>query len=159
MPCISSTVYKFSCPMESTCTSLYVCFLSLPLPPSLPPPSPPPPPSLPPLPPSPPLSLPLSLSLSPQPCPTTDDGIFTLADLLFSTKVYLFLCPLQSTEPFQSLQVNTVPLSFSLQHEGTHTHKLMHTHTYICTHTVMNCSVCQLVHITTYSFSLISSWC
>ena len=70
----------------------------------------------------------LSLCLPLQPCPTTDDGIFTLADLLFSTKVYLFLCPLQSTEPFHSLQVNTIPLSFSLQHEGTHTHTHMHMH-------------------------------
>lgn len=83
------------------------------------------------------------LSFSLQPCPTTDDGIFTLADLLFSTKVYLFLCPLQSAEPFQSLQVNTVPLSFSLQHEGTHTHA--HTLSWI---------VCILpVHTATYTYS------
>ena len=69
------------------------------------------------------LSLSLSLSLPSvclsQPCPTSEDGLFSLAELLFSSKVFLFLRPLQPGKQFYSLQINTIPMTLSLLHEGT----------------------------------------
>ena len=61
----------------------------------------------------------LSLSLShTQPCSTTVDGLYPLAEVTLSTKIYLFLKPLERREPLHFVQVNTVPLTISILHEG-----------------------------------------
>ena len=63
-----------------------------------------------------PSSLPPSL---PQPCPTTEDGMYPLAELSLSTKVLLFLNPLKTMGGIlSSVQINTAPLSLTLMQEG-----------------------------------------
>jgi len=55
---------------------------------------------------------------SDKPCPTTEDGMYPLAELSLSTKVFLFLRPLKTSgQILNSVQINTAPLSLSLMQE------------------------------------------
>ena len=63
--------------------------------------------------------IPPSLPTLLQPCPTTEDGMYPLAELSLSSKVLLFLNPLNTRgRVLNSVQINTAPLSLTLMQEG-----------------------------------------